>query len=124
MDDLSATNRHEGPFLLLEDDNWVAPDTLHVLDLLLNTTNSQQGLFTLGNHKRSLNFGRMSSTFSIQVWRSTVHNIGMVVTRRFWRFMKQNAYCFCRYDDYNWGEKLVKHFFKKLSLLFKINKQN
>jgi hypothetical protein len=104
MDRLSVTRHRDAPFLLLEDDNWLAPDTLHVLDLLMKSGASQYPLFTMGSHQKSLNFGRMSNTFSVQIWSSTEHNIGMVVTRRFWRLVQQNSACFCNYDDYNWGK--------------------
>lgn len=105
METLSVSRVHQGAFLFLEDDNWVAPDTLHVANVIQSSSILNQFyVFTFGSHQKLINFGRLSSAFTIQPWTSSHHNIGMLITHRFWLHLKHNHVCFCSYDDYNWGK--------------------
>ncbi|XP_076308155.1 alpha-1,6-mannosyl-glycoprotein 2-beta-N-acetylglucosaminyltransferase isoform X1 [Tachypleus tridentatus] len=104
FDGLEVTRNHTGPFLFLEEDHFVFPDILHVLNLmeLKNKDCSTCNILCLGNYAKSFNFPAKGNQVEVTKWLSSKHNMGMVINRSLWTQIKMCAKDFCTFDDYNW----------------------
>lgn len=109
MDGLNVTRKHRGPFILLEEDHYVAPDFLHVLRLMERNRDScrECSMLVLGTYLKSLNYRNTGDQAETVRWASSKHNMGMVMYRDLWMTIKNNcSQVFCRFDDYNWDWSL------------------
>lgn len=111
MDGLNITRNHYGPFILLEEDHYVAPDFLHVLRLMEATqpNHKECSMLVLGTYVKSFNYHITGNHVEIAKWESSKHNMGMVLYRSLWSAIKNNcSNMFCRFDDYNWDWSLYR----------------
>lgn len=113
MDVLDKTKNHDGPFLFVEEDHYVAPSFIHALKTLQNfrksdgkCRNSCQ-ILTLGTYNNKQNFQQEGKRVMRGPWISSQHNMGMALFRDTWRQLKSCAKAFCTFDDYNWDWTLM-----------------
>lgn len=132
FDQLEVTRYHTGLLLLLEEDYYVAPDFLLVLNQLYETSLnfcSYCNILSLGTYSEKItssNFyqvemhshkldWRLTIKFSFKVevspWITSKHNMGMALNRETWREIKSCAKHFCDYDDCNICIKRVEIIF-------------
>ncbi|XP_014668548.1 PREDICTED: alpha-1,6-mannosyl-glycoprotein 2-beta-N-acetylglucosaminyltransferase-like [Priapulus caudatus] len=110
MDVLEVGRMHKGVIVLLEEDHYVAPDFIHLLNLMITTqmrSHPAINILNLGNYQKRPNFPRYYNTYSIEMWRSSEHNMGMVLFRDTWKTLVNHTEAFCKYDDYNWDWTLM-----------------
>ena len=108
FDQLDATKHHTGLVLLLEDDYYVSPDFLQIINLLQRTSEKACpicNIMSLGTHEATINH---NNYFQVEVspWITSKHNMGMAFNRSTWNDMKSCAKYFCDYDDYNYDWSL------------------
>ena len=102
---ISCLADKESNVLLLEEDYYVLPDALHVMDLMVSiATNDCPSCkaISLGNYESSTDYLSQSSNAIVRQWVSSKNNLGMVVTRNFYENIAKCNDNFCEYDDYNW----------------------
>jgi len=91
--------------LLLEEDYYVLPDVLHVMDLTVAAAERdcpECKAISLGNYEPNTDYKVQSGNARAGGWHSSKHNIGMVVTRKYYDVIAGASDEFCEYDDYNW----------------------
>ncbi|KAA0201828.1 hypothetical protein HAZT_HAZT001856 [Hyalella azteca] len=107
FDELNITRNWTGVALFLEDDHYVAPDFLHVLEQLKQLAVSAQGRFlSLANlEKSNINNDR---NFAYRATPgSPKFNTGLAFDQVAWSLIRSKANFFCSYDDYNWDWTLA-----------------
>jgi len=114
---------------LLKEDHYVTPDFLHVLNLMQKQNKKQNpqkaNILSLGTYLKKFNYKENSKqiqyhtkqlireysnrpiTVEITQWVSSLHNMGMALTRSTWTKILQCQNHFCQYDDYNWDWSLL-----------------
>ncbi|CRL07480.1 CLUMA_CG020448, isoform A [Clunio marinus] len=108
FDQLEVTQNHNGLLLLLEEDYYVAPDFLHVLEQLHERSSSlcsYCNIISLGTYSEAItriNYDQIE----ISPWITSKHNMGMAFYRETWNEIKSCAKYFCDYDDYNYDWSL------------------
>ncbi|KAI6201300.1 Alpha-1,6-mannosyl-glycoprotein 2-beta-N-acetylglucosaminyltransferase [Aphelenchoides besseyi] len=110
--------------LLLEEDHYVSPDSLYMLDVMIRNktklvriTNVLDNFFSfcpdcdvlcLGFYLKSYKaFPNDIHKLSIQAWFSSKHNMGMAINKATWSKIRNCSTLFCSYDDYNWDWSLL-----------------
>lgn len=97
--------------LLLEEDHYVSPDFLHVLNWIVDHKKEicdQCHVITLGFYlKQYNNYEADIAKLGVHPWFSSKHNMGMAINRNTWRLIKNCSKLFCTYDDYNWDWSLM-----------------
>ena len=91
--------------LLLEEDYLVLPDVLTIHKLALATMEQKCPkcrTISLGNYRKAVDYRSESDGADVRAWVSSAHNIGMVITRSFYKELASCKRRFCSYDDYNW----------------------
>ncbi|XP_065187270.1 alpha-1,6-mannosyl-glycoprotein 2-beta-N-acetylglucosaminyltransferase-like [Sycon ciliatum] len=115
FDRIPALHNHTGFKLFVEEDHYLAPDFLHVLNLMEKSSIEDKrnvDFFSLGRQRKKLGkgdrvrFSKISngdfSQFEAGMWNSAVYNMGFAFKRTVWTTVKSCAQVFCTYDDYNW----------------------
>ncbi|XP_069984298.1 protein starmaker isoform X7 [Penaeus vannamei] len=102
FDELRVTKGWTGVVLSLEEDHYLLPDTLHVLNLLLHQRPSvcpTCHVIGLGNYqvKKAL-----PEKMLMGDWPVSGYNLGYTLDRHAWETIKKLSDVFCTYDDYNW----------------------
>eukprot|EP00111_Clytia_hemisphaerica_P016308 TCONS_00048294-protein len=122
MDNLDQTKKHNGPFLFIEEDHYLAPSFVHALRTLGNFKKSDARcagsceIMTLGTYNNKQNFQTEGKRVMRGQWISSQHNMGMAMYRNTWNDLKKCSEKFCAYDDYNWDWTLMhlsKHCLRK-----------
>ncbi|XP_077536783.1 alpha-1,6-mannosyl-glycoprotein 2-beta-N-acetylglucosaminyltransferase-like [Haemaphysalis longicornis] len=111
MDGLNITKDHDGPFILLEEDHYAAPDFLHVLRLMEaeRANHKECSMLVLGTYVKAFNYHITGNQVEILKWSSSKHNMGMVLYRDLWVTIRNNcSNMFCHFDDYNWDWSLYR----------------
>ncbi len=102
-----------GHVLLLEEDFYVSPDALHILNLLATNRNylcPECNLLVLGLDSAQLEFYENEQFFTDTVgedWNSMEHFRGMALTGNDLRQIIDCAESFCHFDDYNYDFSLM-----------------
>ncbi|XP_065648384.1 alpha-1,6-mannosyl-glycoprotein 2-beta-N-acetylglucosaminyltransferase isoform X2 [Hydra vulgaris] len=108
MDVLDATKNHDGPFMFIEEDHYMAPSFYESLMNLHKTKKSHPlcktscDILTIGSYAMNEETLNNVDEAYIGDWISTQHNMGMALYRSTWNEIKMCAEKFCKYDDYNW----------------------
>lgn len=93
--------------LLLEEDYFLMPDSIHLLHILSEKMTSEFDLVSLGawdtrpKLNQVLSF-KGANTYKKSKWYSINHNTGMVVRSAHWQMIKNCLNIFCDFDEYNW----------------------
>ncbi|PAV81013.1 hypothetical protein WR25_06934 [Diploscapter pachys] len=110
--------------LLLEEDHFVAPDALHVLDYITqNKKNlcSVCDIISLGFYlKKTTKYGEDIAKLGAHPWYSSKHNMGMALQRDTWQMIKNCSEMFCTIDDYNWDWSVMQISTKCLPQRFRV----
>ncbi|XP_063589631.1 alpha-1,6-mannosyl-glycoprotein 2-beta-N-acetylglucosaminyltransferase-like [Penaeus indicus] len=102
FDVLRVTKNWTGIVLSLEEDHYLLPDTLHVLNLLLHQRPSvcpTCHVMGLGNYQLKKASPEKMLTGD---WPVSGYNLGYTLDRDAWKAIKKFSDVFCTYDDYNW----------------------
>lgn len=95
----------KGLVLLIEEDHYLSPDFYHVLKKMWQLKNEQCpdcDLLCLGTYAGLPSFADIAGRVQVKTWKSTEHNMGMVMDRKTYRALIHCSDSFCTYDDYNW----------------------
>lgn len=106
---LNITRNYTGLVLFLEEDHYVAPDFIYMLQYLQKAQQSSChfcSVLSLGTYLKNANFPADFNKVEVTHWVSSKHNMGMAFTRSVWNELKECATKFCKYDDYNWDWSL------------------
>ncbi|ETN83133.1 N-acetylglucosaminyltransferase II [Necator americanus] len=110
--------------LLLEEDHYLAPDALHVLDIIIQNRKEycdKCEIISLGSYLKSFtSYGTNIAKLGAHPWYSSKHNMGMAFRRETWMKVKNCAELFCKYDDYNWDWSLMQVVVKCLPERFRV----
>jgi len=90
--------------LLLEEDYFLMPDSIHVLRKLSEKILSDIDVVSLAYIEKlvqNLEF-KKTKKYSKGIWHSSHHNTGLMLGRTQWNMLKNCLNAFCTYDDYNW----------------------
>ncbi|ETE62525.1 Alpha-1,6-mannosyl-glycoprotein 2-beta-N-acetylglucosaminyltransferase, partial [Ophiophagus hannah] len=120
-----ALREHPGLVVFLEEDHYLAPDFYHVLQRLwaLRQRDCPEcQLLSLGTYATVRgSFAGRADKVEVKTWKSTEHNMGMVLARDTYQQLIACTDAFCTYDDYNWDWTLqhltvgcLPHFWKVL----------
>lgn len=96
---------YKGLVLLLEDDYYVSPDVISVLQLMKNLTYTEcKDCLALasGNYDKTQNYAENAGRVEVAAWLSAKHNLGMAFTVDLFHAIQKCAQEFCSHDDYNW----------------------
>uniref|UniRef100_A0A0N5AD62 Alpha-1,6-mannosyl-glycoprotein 2-beta-N-acetylglucosaminyltransferase n=1 Tax=Syphacia muris TaxID=451379 RepID=A0A0N5AD62_9BILA len=97
--------------VLLEEDHYVSPDFLHVMELITQHKDklcSFCQVISLGIYlKNYANFKNDLPKLGIYPWFSSKHNMGLAMNEAAWNQVKNCSTMFCTYDDYNWDWTLM-----------------
>jgi alpha-1,6-mannosyl-glycoprotein beta-1,2-N-acetylglucosaminyltransferase len=102
FDELRVTRNLNGMLLLLEEDYYVAPDFLHVYQLMQKITPHkcpQCNLLSLGTYYESLSTHNVLDFFA---WQTGKHNMAMAFNKSTWLEVRRCGSHFCNYDEYNY----------------------
>ncbi|CAD5216921.1 unnamed protein product [Bursaphelenchus okinawaensis] len=105
-------NLDEKYVMLLEEDHYVAPDVLYVLEKMIEHKEQdceKCEVLCLGFYLK--NYNRYNSDIdklSVQKWFSSKHNMGMAINLRTWTKVRECSQFFCTYDDYNWDWSMLQ----------------
>ncbi|KAK3597730.1 hypothetical protein CHS0354_006081 [Potamilus streckersoni] len=102
---VQVMKNYQGLVLLLEEDYYVTPDVISVLQMMHNLMKKDCKDCTLlaaGNYDKSQNYGLNSGKVEVANWISSKHNMGMSFTVDLWKEIKRCGKEFCLFDDYNW----------------------
>uniref|UniRef100_A0A0K0FTG0 Alpha-1,6-mannosyl-glycoprotein 2-beta-N-acetylglucosaminyltransferase n=1 Tax=Strongyloides venezuelensis TaxID=75913 RepID=A0A0K0FTG0_STRVS len=97
--------------ILIEEDYYVMPDMIHVLDLVNKEKKNlcqSCNIIVLGSHEYD-NHTYVNNINKINVmdWYSSMHNMGMVIDNNLWYNITKCSELFCTYDDYNYDWALL-----------------
>ncbi|VDK17387.1 unnamed protein product [Anisakis simplex] len=97
--------------ILLEEDHYVAPDFIHVLQKVIDNKKQyceQCQVVSLGLYlKQYSTYGDNIASLIVHPWFSSKHNMGMAFDVNTWNLIKNCSKEFCTYDDYNWDWSLL-----------------
>ncbi|KAL3864000.1 hypothetical protein ACJMK2_005716 [Sinanodonta woodiana] len=105
FENVKVMKNYPGLILLLEEDYYVTPDVISVLQMMHNIMKKDCKDCTMlaaGNYDKSQNYGQNSGKVEVANWISSKHNMGMSFTVDLWREIKRCVKEFCLFDDYNW----------------------
>ncbi|RMZ97683.1 alpha-1-6-mannosyl-glyco 2-beta-N-acetylglucosaminyltransferase [Brachionus plicatilis] len=90
--------------LMLEEDHYLLPDSIHVLHKLSEKILSDIDVVSLAIFDRSKQNLEMNNLkkYAKGYWHSSKHNTGLMLSRTQWKMIKDCSNAFCTYDDYNW----------------------
>ncbi|KAK0396414.1 hypothetical protein QR680_001708 [Steinernema hermaphroditum] len=98
--------------ILLEEDHYVSPDFLHVLNMLIENREKYCPTcevlslgFYLKNYKT---YHADIDKLGVHPWFSSKHNMGMAINLDTWETIRNCSQMFCSYDDYNWDWSLLQ----------------
>ncbi|VDN01223.1 unnamed protein product [Thelazia callipaeda] len=98
--------------IMLEEDHYVAPDFLHVMQLIVDNKPTfcvDCQVISLGLYlKQYDHFKTDLDRLAIHPWFSSKHNMGMGINVNTWELIKNCTELFCEYDDYNWDWSLLR----------------
>lgn len=103
------TRNHNGQFLFLEEDHYVSPDVLYVLDSMVALQKRECKhceIMCMGTYAKTFNYIAFGRYVEHMKWHSSKHNMGMVISRPLWLKIRNCAKKFCSFDDYNWDWSL------------------
>lgn len=110
--------------LLLEEDHMLAPDALHVLDIIVTNRPNYCAtceIISLGFYLKSTNkYGQDIAHLGVHPWYSSKHNMGMALQKSTWQKIKGCSEMFCKWDDYNWDWSLMQVSAKCLPQRFRV----
>lgn len=110
--------------LLLEEDHMLAPDALHVLDIIVYNRPkfcANCEIISLGFYLKSTNkYGQDIARLGVHPWYSSKHNMGMALQKSTWAKIKGCSEMFCKWDDYNWDWSLMQVSAKCLPQRFRV----
>eukprot|EP00088_Acartia_fossae_P004770 TRINITY_DN12067_c0_g1_i4.p1 TRINITY_DN12067_c0_g1~~TRINITY_DN12067_c0_g1_i4.p1 ORF type:complete len:517 (-),score=99.95 TRINITY_DN12067_c0_g1_i4:174-1724(-) len=107
---LNSTSSFKGLVIFMEEDHYVTSDFLHVLNLMHkhnNKLSNPANILSLGTYLKKLNYKENSKQVEMTQWVSSLHNMGMALTKSTWNKIIQCQNHFCQYDDYNWDWSLL-----------------
>ncbi|KAK7572144.1 hypothetical protein V9T40_014616 [Parthenolecanium corni] len=110
FDQLDVTRNHNGLIIFFEEDHYVAPDFIHMLQLMDRARQSHCPncrVLSLGTYLKTVDFARDTKKAEITQWISSKHNMGIAFNRSVWEELKSCSNTFCTYDDYNWDWSLM-----------------
>ncbi|XP_060074336.1 alpha-1,6-mannosyl-glycoprotein 2-beta-N-acetylglucosaminyltransferase-like [Ylistrum balloti] len=105
FDKLEVMKNYTGHVLLLEEDYYVAPDIITVIQMMNNLKKrdcKECRMLTAGNYDKTQSFVVNSGKVELATFISSRHNMGMTFARDLWNEIKKCAKEFCDFDDYNW----------------------
>ncbi|CAJ0937615.1 unnamed protein product, partial [Mesorhabditis belari] len=98
--------------VLLEEDHYVTPDFLHVLEYMSGQKENlcpQCDILCLGiyvkNYKSTI---LQPDLLGVAPWYSSKYNMGMTIQKKLWDVMKNCSEIFCTWDDYNWDWSMLQ----------------
>jgi alpha-1,6-mannosyl-glycoprotein beta-1,2-N-acetylglucosaminyltransferase len=111
-----------GYVILLEEDHFVSPDFLYILEMLitnkerykiikqiiinnqtLHSLCAECNIISLGIYLKAYGTYRSNiNHLAIHPFFSSKHNMGMALNRNTWAQIRNCSQLFCAYDDYNW----------------------
>ncbi|XP_038212006.1 alpha-1,6-mannosyl-glycoprotein 2-beta-N-acetylglucosaminyltransferase-like [Zerene cesonia] len=106
------SSKYEGLVLFLEEDNYIAPDLLHMLRYV-------QKSFWYFPHVDVVSFGKpykrgsRSDLLILEPWQPPFH-VGLAFNASVWKRIKFQNGDYCMYNDYNWNYSLLNMFHKFL----------
>jgi len=109
FDELQVTRHHTGLVLFLEEDHYVAGDSLFLLRMMqeaLPEACPSCNVLSLGTYQEYA----IDETFNqveIASWTTMKHNMGMAFNRETWNDIKSCTKHFCTFNDYNWDFTLL-----------------
>ncbi|KHJ89605.1 N-acetylglucosaminyltransferase II [Oesophagostomum dentatum] len=110
--------------LLLEEDHYLAPDALHVLEIIIQNRKTycdKCEIISLGFYLKTFtSYGNNIAKLGAHPWYSSKHNMGMAFRRETWTKVKNCSELFCKYDDYNWDWSLMQVVVKCLPERFRV----
>ncbi|XP_063600788.1 alpha-1,6-mannosyl-glycoprotein 2-beta-N-acetylglucosaminyltransferase-like [Penaeus indicus] len=120
---LHVTRNYTGHVVFLEEDHYVSPDLLHVLNILRRQRNAlcpTCQVLALGNYNK-MSTAVYRNYIERGDWWVTKHNLGFALDRKAWKTISTCKEQFCNFDDYNWDWTLnnLEHtcFKPKMSML-------
>lgn len=107
FDELTVMKNYTGLVLLLEEDYYVAPDIITILQMMNHLKKSDKDckdcrMLTAGNYDKTQSYSLNSGKVELGHWISSRHNMGMTFTKDLWKEIKKCSSEFCNFDDYNW----------------------
>ncbi|CAM4686084.1 unnamed protein product [Leuciscus chuanchicus] len=99
---------HQGLVLLIEEDHYLAPDFQHLLKMMVSLKKEQCpdcDILSLGSYGHT-GYSSKANKVEVKAWKSTEHNMGMVLNRDTYQKLLRCTDAFCTYDDYNWDWSL------------------
>jgi alpha-1,6-mannosyl-glycoprotein beta-1,2-N-acetylglucosaminyltransferase len=98
--------------MLLEEDHYVSPDFLHVLNFMVENKKSicnDCRVLCLGFYLKNYKTYRADiDRLGVHTWFSSKHNMGMAINRETWDLIRNCSHLFCTYDDYNWDWSMLQ----------------
>uniref|UniRef100_A0A914LCD0 Alpha-1,6-mannosyl-glycoprotein 2-beta-N-acetylglucosaminyltransferase n=1 Tax=Meloidogyne incognita TaxID=6306 RepID=A0A914LCD0_MELIC len=111
---LPAYGLEEKLLILLEEDHLVAPDFIHLLNLMEKKRAKvfpDCELLCLGTYPKSFNtYGNNLDKLGAEFWFSSKFNMGLIFGKNLWEKIRSKncSNFFCNYDDYNWDWTLMQ----------------
>lgn len=105
FDKVNVMKNYEGLVLLLEEDYYVTPDILTILQMMQNLQKKECKeckILAAGNYDKTQNYGSNAGKVEVANWISSRHNMGMAFNVDLFKDIKKCAKEFCDFDDYNW----------------------
>lgn len=102
---VQALQGYSGFVIFLEEDNYILPDFYHLYKEIVGFQKSSCldcDMLALGNHNSLNDFTNLSNKLLTTSWMSTMHNIGMGISRALYYKLMGCSDDYCTYDDYNW----------------------
>ncbi|XP_052771570.1 alpha-1,6-mannosyl-glycoprotein 2-beta-N-acetylglucosaminyltransferase-like isoform X2 [Mya arenaria] len=102
---VQVMSNYEGLLLLLEEDYYVTPDVISILQMMWNLRKKdckECKILAAGNYDKNQNYGANAGKVEVANWISSRHNMGMAFNADLWNQIKGCAKEFCEFDDYNW----------------------
>jgi alpha-1,6-mannosyl-glycoprotein beta-1,2-N-acetylglucosaminyltransferase len=100
--------------ILLEEDHFLSSDALvianqNIIPALIKCESEDKiCLGTLGIYPRTFTALSKVDTLITTLWNSGKHNMGMIISKKWFKELESNAETFCNHDDYNWDFSLMK----------------
>ncbi|KAH7732322.1 UDP-GlcNAc:a-6-D-mannoside b1,2-N-acetylglucosaminyltransferase II [Aphelenchoides avenae] len=102
----------ESYVLLLEEDHYVSPDFLHVLNFMVANRQAicaDCRVLCLGFYLKNYKTYRNDiDKLGVHTWFSSKHNMGMAINSETWELIRKCSDLFCTYDDYNWDWSMLQ----------------
>ncbi|XP_051833861.1 alpha-1,6-mannosyl-glycoprotein 2-beta-N-acetylglucosaminyltransferase [Antechinus flavipes] len=98
-------HNYAGLIVFLEEDHYLSPDFFHVLKKMWKLKPQECpecDVLSLGSYSVSRSFFGKADKVEVKTWKSTEHNMGLVLTRDTYEKLIECTDTFCTYDDYNW----------------------